>query len=93
MPSKPVAREIARPARTNWLPYHASPIRQDYIIHRAGWCQVICPECRATLEVPCQNAVRGRGKARTIPIHDARRQLATEEDFGSIGCPEGSATA
>lgn len=29
--------------------------------------------------------LRGQGKVHTIPVHEARRQLATEKGFGSIG--------
>ena len=76
--------ELVFPSPATGRPYHASPIQQDYI-RRAGWCLVACPECNAAPGVPCQNAKHGRGKAHTIPVHDARRQLATEEGFGSIG--------
>ena len=76
--------ELVFPSPATGRPYHASPIQQDYI-RRAGWCLVACPECNASPGVPCQNAKHGRGKAHTISVHDARRQLATEKGFGSIG--------
>ena len=76
--------DLLFPSPVTGRPYHASPIQQDYI-RRAGWCLLACPECGAAPGVACKNAERGRGKAHTIPVHDARRQLATEMGFGSIG--------
>jgi integrase len=64
--------------------YHASPIQQDWI-RRAGWCLVECPECGALPGVACTLENKGRGKRFNIPVHDARRNLATEKGLGSIG--------
>jgi integrase len=64
--------------------YDASPIQQDWI-RRAGWCLVACPECGAVPGVACTIEHRGRGKKSNIPVHDSRRELATENGLGSIG--------
>jgi len=64
--------------------YDASPIQQDWI-RRAGFCLVACPECGAVPGVACTIEHRGRGKKFNIPVHDTRRELATESGFGSIG--------
>lgn len=64
--------------------YHASPIQQDWI-RRAGWCLVKCPECQKAPGVACTLEIKGRGKLFNIPVHEARRQKATEAGLGSIG--------
>jgi integrase len=64
--------------------YDASPIQQDWI-RRAGWCLVACSECGAVPGVACTVEHRGRGKKFNIPVHDCRRELATENGFGSVG--------
>jgi integrase len=64
--------------------YHASPIQQDYI-RRAGWRLVACPCCGAAPGTACTEVDQKRGKRHTIPVHDERRQLATENGFGSVG--------
>jgi integrase len=64
--------------------YHASPIQQDYI-RRAGWCLVACPGCGAAPGTACTEVDQKRGKRHAIPVHDERRQLATENGFGSVG--------
>jgi len=76
--------ELLFPSPVTGRAYHASPIQQDYI-RRAGWCLVECPECDATPGVACTAIHHGRGKSHFIPVHDARRQLATEKGLGSIG--------
>ena len=64
--------------------YHASPIQHDYI-RRAGWCLVACPGCGAAPGTACTEVDQKRGKRHAIPVHDERRQLATENGFGSVG--------
>jgi integrase len=64
--------------------YHASPIQQDWI-RRAGWCLVACPECGVHPGRVCTMTTPGRGKQSKIPVHVARRSLATERGLGSIG--------
>jgi integrase len=66
------------------LSYHASPIQQDYI-RRAGWCLVACPRCEAAPGKACIEVDQKRGKRHTVPVHDERRQHATENKFGSTG--------
>jgi integrase len=76
--------ELVFPSSVTGRAYHASPIQQDYL-RRAGWCLVECPQCGAAPGVVCNDVTEGRGKVRTIPVHDGRRQLATKQGFGSIG--------
>lgn len=76
--------DLLFPSPVTGHPYHACPIQQDYI-RRAGWCLVSCPECDAAPGVACVGVQHGRGKKHSIPVHDARRQLATELNLGSIG--------
>lgn len=76
--------DLLFPSPVTGHPYHACPIQQDYI-RRAGWCLVACPECNAAPGVACVGVQRGRGKKYIIPVHDARRQLANEQNPGSIG--------
>jgi integrase len=64
--------------------YHASPIQQDYI-RRVGWCLVACPRCGAAPGTSCAEVDQNCGKRHAIPVHNERRQLATENKFGSIG--------
>src|ERR1017187_7022180 len=60
-----------------------SPVK-DYI-RRAGWCLVACPRCAAVPGTACTEVDQKRGKRHVIPVHDERRQLATENGFGSVG--------
>lgn len=64
--------------------YRASPIQQDWI-RRAGWCLAECPKCGALPGIACTLEEMGRGKKFNIQVHDARRNLATEQGPGSIG--------
>jgi hypothetical protein len=59
-------------------------IQQDYI-RRAGWCLVACPSCGASPGTACTEGDQKRGKRYAIPVHDERRQLATQNGFGSVG--------
>lgn len=77
-------RELVFPSPVTGRSYHASPIQQDYI-RRAGWCLVACTTCGAVPGDACNDVHGGRGKVRIIPVHDARRELATKAGFGSIG--------
>ncbi|MGC9225068.1 MAG: zinc finger domain-containing protein [Terracidiphilus sp.] len=77
-------QKVYRNALQETLHYDASPIQQDWI-RRAGWCLVACPECGAVPGVACTVEHRGRGKKFNIPVHDSRRELATEKGFGSVG--------
>lgn len=76
--------ELVFPSPVTGRSYHASPIQQDYI-RRAGWCLVTCPECGADPGKACIGIKQGRGKQFKIPVHEARRTLATEKGLGSIG--------
>jgi integrase len=64
--------------------YHASPIQQDYI-RRAGWCLVACSRCGALPGTACTEVDQKRGKRHAIPVHGERRQVAIENNLGSIG--------
>ena len=64
--------------------YDACPIQQDWI-RRAGFCLVERPECGAVPGIACTVEHLGRGKKFNIPVHDSRRELATDEGLGSIG--------
>jgi integrase len=72
------------PNPTTGRSYHASPIQQDYI-RRAGWCLVACPRCEAAPGTACTEEEHKRGKRIAIPVHDERRQFATQNGFGSVG--------
>lgn len=76
--------ELIFPSPITGYSYDASPIQQDWI-RRAGWCLVGCSECGAVPGVSCTIEHRGRGKKFNIPVHDSRREFATEKGVGSVG--------
>jgi integrase len=76
--------ELVFPSPVTGRSYRSSPIQQDWI-RRAGWCLVECPECGAAPGVVCKVTKRGRGKTFNLPVHDTRRESATEKGLGSIG--------
>jgi integrase len=81
---KSTRSELVFPSPITGRSYHASPIQQDWI-RRAGWCLVACPECGADPGKACSVITEGRGKRFKVPVHDSRRDLATEMKMGSIG--------
>lgn len=76
--------DLLFPSPATGLSYHASPIQQDYI-RRAGWCLVACPACGAAAGTACIETDKERGNRPAVFVHDERRQLATENGFGSVG--------
>jgi hypothetical protein len=67
-----------------WAP--ARPSRACFRRYvRARWCLVACPRCGAAPGTACTEVDQKRGTRPPIPVHDERRQLATENGFGSVG--------
>jgi integrase len=54
-------------------------------IDDAGWCLVACFRCGAAPGTACTEMDQKRGKGHAVLVHDERRQLATENGFGSVG--------